>query len=301
MEYKYLKYKTKYMGQLDNNMIGGGKNNYIIIDTIRGKESEFIPKLKSKLESYGNVVEYKFTFKNKQYKLDDLTFESVSKNIKSFIDKKKLSNNIIICLEESSPYGLFFVDKYPSYCKSIICYPLRLNTKESLDRLYHKYVEKNGWKHISKKYNPIDYFFEIDDVKLKELFDTNGEEENNIIDLLINLQLRKQYNIIPTKFKIPTYIFSRLDMDSTSLIKLNFERKEIADMKGILSPDDAIYNSMMWNIARVQYDKELVELNKENDFLRIHYVIAFEKNEDVRLITDAIKILLCNNKKQNYQ
>jgi len=80
-------------------------------------------------------------------------------------------------------------------------------------------------------------------------------------------------------------------MDSVSTIKQNFERKDIADMKGILSPDDAIYTSMMWNIARVQYDRELIDLNKKNNFLRIHYMIAFEKNKDIRLITDAIKIL----------
>lgn len=82
-------------------------------------------------------------------------------------------------------------------------------------------------------------------------------------------------------------------MDSISTIKLNFDRKDIADMKGILSPDDAIYTSMMWNIARVQYDRELIELNKENNFLRIHYTIAFEI-ENVRLICDAVKILTYN-------
>jgi hypothetical protein len=183
---------------------------------------------------------------------------------------------------------------YPEICKAIICYPLRLNTKESLDRLYHKYVEKNGWKFISENYDPIDYFFEINDERLNELFNKNGEEEKNIIDLLINLELRKQYNKIPKIFKVSTYLFSRLDMDSVSTIKLNFERKDIAEMKGILSPDDAIYTSMMWNIARVQYDRELIELNKENNFLRIHYTIAFEINEDVRLICDAVKILIYN-------
>ena len=138
----------------------------------------------------------------------------------------------------------------------------------------------------------LNIFFEINDDMLNELFAKNGKEEKNIIDLLINLQLRKQYDEIPKIYKVPTYLFSRLDMDSTSTIKLNFERKEIADMKGILSPDDAIYASMVWNIARVQYDKELIELNKENDFLRIHHIIAFEKNEDIRLISDAVKILL---------
>jgi hypothetical protein len=46
----------------------------------------------------------------------------------------------------------------------------------------------------------------------------------------------------------------------------------------------------MLNIARVQYDGALIELNKENNFLRIHYIIAFEINEDVRLICDEVKI-----------
>jgi hypothetical protein len=290
---KYIKYKTKYL-QLKN-MIGGGKNNFIIIGNIRGNNLKFIPELKRKLKQLnGNVYEYKFKFRNDRYILDDLTFESVSEDIKYFIDKKELSNNIIICLEESSPFGLFFADMYPKMCKAIICYPLRLNTKESLDRLYHKYVEKNGWKYISKNYDPNDYFFEINDERLNELFDKNGDEEKNIIDLLINLQLRKQYNKIPKIYKIPTYLFSRLDMDSVSTIKLNFERKEIAEMKGILSPDDAIYNALMWNIARVQYDRELIELNKKNNNLRIHYMIAFEINEDVRLICDAVKILIYN-------
>ncbi len=301
MDYKdkYIKYKTKYkklcfqLKNIDiNNKTGGGKNNFIIIGNIRGNNLYFIPELKRTLRSLnGNVNEYKFRFK-KRFILDDLTFESVSNDIKLFIEKKKLSDCIIICLEESSPYGLFFADMYPEICKAIICYPLRLNTKESLDRLYHKYVDKNGWKYISKKYDPNDYFFNINDVRLNELFNKNGEEEKNIIDLLINLQLRKQYNKIPRKFKMSTYLFSRLDMDSKSTIKFNFERKDIADMKGILSPDDAIYTAIMWNIARVQYDRELIELNKENNNLRIHYIVAFENNEDTRLITDAVKILI---------
>jgi hypothetical protein len=288
-----MNYKEKYL-KYNTNQLGGSTNNFIIIGNIRGDDLEFIPKLKKYLKSLNNhVVEYKFKFKNKnkRYKLNDLTFKSVSKKIKKFIDKKELLNNIIICLEESSPYGLYFANKYPEYCKGIICYPLRLNTKESLDRLYYKYVDKKGWEYISKNYDPIDYFFEINDTRLNELFDKNGEEEKNIIDLLINLQLRKQYNKIPKIFKVPTYLFSRLDMDSSSIIKFNFDRKDIAEMKGILSPNDAIYNSMMWNIARVQYDKELLDFNKENEYLRIHYYIAFEDNYDIKLIIDAIIIL----------
>jgi hypothetical protein len=101
------------------------------------------------------------TFGHKKviYNLNDLTFKSVSKDIKLFIKQNKFKNNIIICLEESSPYGLYFANKYNKYCEAIICYPLRLNTKESLDRLYHKYINKNRSKYISKSYDPHDYFF----------------------------------------------------------------------------------------------------------------------------------------------
>lgn len=289
---KCAKYKRKLEKIIKlENQKAGSTYNFIIIGNIRGKLLEFIPELTKQLEAInGNVYEYKFRFTNNRFKLDDLTFESVASDIKKFIDTNQLSDNIIICLEESSPYGLFFANTYPELAKAIIAYPLRLNTKESLDRLFHKFVDKKGWAHISKTYDPINYFFEINDKRLGELFDADNEETRNIIELLINLQLRKQHGKIPKKFKIQTFIYSRLDMDAASTIKLNFERKDIAQMKGILSPDDAIYNALMWNIARVQYDRELIELN--NDNLRIRHMIAFENNEDVRFILDAVKVLL---------
>jgi hypothetical protein len=81
-------------------------------------------------------------------------------------------------------------------------------------------------------------------------------------------------------------------MDSSTTIKSNFERKDIADMKGILSPDDAIYTSMMWNIARIQYDKELLDINKGNNLLKIHHYIEFENNNGILLIIDAVKVLI---------
>jgi hypothetical protein len=289
MEYKYAKYKSKY------NKIKREYNrkiNYIILGNIRDIKIDYIEELENGLKLLnGDVYEYKYKFVNNRFVLEDLSFENVSEDIKLYIEEKELKNNIIICIEESAPYGLFFVDRYPELCESIICYPFRLNTKESLERLEHKYIEKDGWKHISKKYEAINYFFEINNERLNELFDRNEDEEKKIINLLINLELRKQYKKIPKKYKKKTYLFTRLDMDSISVIKENFERKAIAEMKGILSPDDAIYTSMMWNIARIQYDKELMELNKENNNLKIHYMIGFEKNEDIGLITDAVKIL----------
>jgi hypothetical protein len=139
--YKYIKYKTKYLElkntKLYDDQLGGkinNKYNFIIIGDTRNYNNKLISKLKSKLKSNLNnnsdVYEYKFIFTKEKFILDDLTFESVASNIKAFIDKKELLNNIIVCLEESSPYGLFFTDTYPDYCKSIICYPLRLNCQD---------------------------------------------------------------------------------------------------------------------------------------------------------------------------
>ena len=101
-------------------------------------------------------------------------------------------------------------------------------------------------------------YFSFPELSGNELFDKSDDkkdnennEEKNIIDLLINFQSRKQYDKIPKVYKIPTYLFTRLDIhtmvgiSNIYTIKLNFERKDIADMKGILTPDDAIYTSMM--------------------------------------------------------
>jgi hypothetical protein len=63
-------------------------------------------------------------------------------------------------------------------------------------------------------------------------------------------------------------------MDSVSTIKLNFERKDI---------------------VKIQFDRELIELNKETNNLRIHHIVALEIQKDVRLICDVVKILI-NNK-----
>ena len=45
-----------------------------------------------------------------------------------------------------------------------------------------KSYEKNGWKYISENYYPHDYFFEINDKRLDELFDKNGNEISYDVD-----------------------------------------------------------------------------------------------------------------------
>jgi len=104
------------------------------------------------------------------------------------------------------------------------------------------------------------------------------------------MNLQKQHAKIPNKFKVPTHLFTRLDMDIDQIVKLNFKRKEIADMKKIVSEQDALYASAMWNFHRVQYDVGLMEKNKNNQNLKISYIIAglYQINH----LIDSIKVML---------
>lgn len=61
-------------------------------------------------------------------------------------------------------------------------------------------------------------------------------ESKSILMMIVDYLLKKQYNKIPLEFNCKTILFSRLDLDVESIIELNYERKEIADMKKIVSP-----------------------------------------------------------------
>jgi len=61
-------------------------------------------------------------------------------------------------------------------------------------------------------------------------------------------------------------------------------------MKQIVSEQDALYNSAMWNFHRVAYDHVLLDANKMNNYLKISYIIA--GMYDVTVLFDALKLML---------
>ena len=79
-------------------------------------------------------------------------------------------------------------------------------------------------------------------------------------------------------FNVPTVLYTRLDLDVKNIIKFNFKRKEIAEMKQIINEDDALYNSMIWNFDRIKYDAILKKANEKNDFLTIKYIVSGWEN-----------------------
>ena len=260
---------------------------------LKGIDKKFINKLKklAKVEIY----EFKFDLKaKKQFELKDLYFNNVADDIYDMY--KKHNKLLIIGLETTSPYGLYFADKYPKKCGGIICFPLRLQTKESLERRIWKYKDQKGWeKYVSKNYDIDDYFLKINNSRLQEIINQrNNKEESLILMLIVDLSLRKQYKKIPKVFKVPTYLFTRFDLSAKDIIKHNFDRKEIADMKGIMSKDDALFNSLMSNIARVQYDDILIKKNKDNNNLRIQYLASMDNKyvDYYQDVVDRVKLIM---------
>lgn len=266
------------------------------------KEDKLSTNIYRYLKSIGKVYEYDFKFALYSKKLNivdtDYTFESVSKDIYEFMKKNKLKKVSLICVEHTCPYGLYTCNQYPEFFHYIICYPLRNYTQENLDRLIWKYADNKGWeKYISAsgKYD-ITYMTQLTNEKLQKVLDVikknpkNCEEEKSVLMMMMDYQIRSQYKNIPRKFKIPTTLFRRLDMDIESIIRLNFERKEIRDMKKFVNENDALYNSMMSNFLFIQYDKKISEKNKKN--LKIHYIIGGINDVSKNEIIDAVKSYL---------
>lgn len=246
--------------------------------------------IRERLTEYGTVNDYYPIFADyeKPFNIKDMSFETVADDIAQKYNGRTF---IAICYSHASPYGLFFASKYPEMCKGVVAYPLRLYSQESLNRRIWKFKDRKGWeKYVSNQYDVNQYFINTTNDNFRKLIDDINEETEEILYLNFDINLQKQHAKIPRKFKTPTVLFSRLDMDMDSIIKLNFERKDIADMKHITNENEALLNSTMWNFHRVQYDKRLIENNKDNNNLKIYYIIG--GIHDIRVVIDAVKMLI---------
>ena len=120
----------------------------------------------------------------------------------------------------------------------------------------------------------------INNDRLQTLINDNSDDGIQALWYVIDFSMQKQYDKIPTKFKIPTIIYTRLDLDIKSIIEHNYDRTDIANMKKIFSENDAMQQSMMWNFDRIKYDNMLKTKNKKH--LKIKYIISgWEENMDI--------------------
>lgn len=96
-----------------------------------------------------------------------------------------------------------------------------------------KLKDNKGWESFVKnsKYDVDKYLFKINNKRLQELFIknlSNNDVEKTIIHLVFDINLQKQYNKILKKFKVPTILYTRLDLYEKLVIKHNYNRKDIA-------------------------------------------------------------------------
>lgn len=246
-----------------------------------------------KISKYGTVHNYffKFTYYGNKFNLSDLLFENVAIDIHETF--KHLTKYVIIAVNHACPMGLYYSVKYPNKCQEIICYPYRFYSKESYERRIWKLKNNKGWNSFvkNKNYDIDNYLLKINNTRLQELLANPHDVEKSVLYLIMDFKLQKQYYKMPKVFKAPTVLYTRLDLDVKNVLKFNYKRKEIAKMKQIINEDDALYSSMIWNFDRVKYDAILKKANKNDDFLKIKYLVSGW--EDYNDIVDEIILLAC--------
>jgi len=293
---KYIKYNNKYLElsnhllNYDHNQIGGSEIQNIIIlhhPIIKTtKISQDIKLIIKKLSKFGKIHNYWFNFSKDHFELNDLLFENVAKDID--ITFSNLNSFFLIALEHACPFGLYYTYHYHSKCTGIICYPFRYYSKGSYKRRIWKLKENNGYAKVIKNYNIDEYMININNKRLQTLINDNSNNGKYALWYVIDFYLQKQYYKIPTKFKIPTILYTRLDLDIKSIIKNNYNRTDIASMKKIFSENDALQQSMIWNYERIKYDDMLKNKNKSTPnnknkkLLKIKYIISgWENYQDI--------------------
>jgi len=278
MNNKYIKYKTKYLELKNNNIIqtGGDSSKFLNIVILHhpitktAKLQQDMKPFIKKLSKFGKIHNYWFNFSKDNFELDDLLFENVALDIHNTF--KKLKSFLIIALEHACPFGLYYSYHYPKTCQAIICYPFRYYSKGSYERRFWKLKENGGYAKIIKKYDVDNYMININNDRLQTLINDNSDSGIQALWYVIDFNMQKQYNKIPTKFKVPTILYTRLDLDVKSIVEQNYDRTDIASMKQIFSENDAMQQSMMWNFERVKYDAMLKDNNKK--LLKIKYLIS---------------------------
>jgi len=226
---------------------------------------------------------FKFCYYGNRFNLNDLDFENAALDIHE--NFKHLNKYLIVAINHACPYGLYYTSIYPNKCLGIICYPYRLYSKESYERRIWKFKNNNGWSSFiknSNKYDIDNYLLNITNERLQTLFDNPSDDEKSILYLVMDVNLQKQHSKIPSKFTVLTILYTRLDIDAENVIKYNFDRKDMASMKQLFSENDALQASMVWNFDRVKYDALLKKENKDNNNLKIKYLVSgWEDYDDI--------------------
>lgn len=237
----------------------------------------FVTKLKEIGEVYidvPNFTNYLFE-QDVEFKLEDIKFETYSQNLYDKVKKKIQESVVAIGLEEGCHYAFYFANKYSSVCIGLFLIGNRRFTKEN----YEKSLER-GRKMMKIEYRE-GYESLIEDVSnenLKKLLKNPNERNKIMIGYYVGITLRGQYDDLPKKCIIPTYIYNRITLSKDVMLEHNLKDEKTRQIKDIYSEEKAIMAHCTTNMDKYESDKELIK-NSEQNMVKTYYIA----NEDFNL------------------
>ena len=292
MEEKYTKYKTKYL-QLKkiNNQIGGKNiNKYIILlfpDVL--SNIKFPNKIINKLKRKYKIIDLKYDFndselKNK-FKLEDLQFENIAKNIYDNLDKD--INYITIGFNQGCHICNYFSNKY----KKIVTMQILLNNRRINAENYEKTIIR-GYRMLEMNYNKeFADKYKLGIISDNDLINKLNEKDKykDLIHHIIVLKIREQYKKVPIKQYIKTYIFDQIVADMDIIYSHNLKDDKTKYIKDIQSIEKAIIDHCKTNVDKIKQNNNMIN-NSKFELVVVDYEIdipegtIFTKNRIKKLL-----------------
>lgn len=275
---KYIECKTKYL-DLKQNKSNYKDNKFIILfPDINGNITVYDQLLSQLNINTTNIIKIKYIFTNSTYNLDDLLFENIAKHVTTLLNKNH--KYIVIGIEQGCHLANYFSNKYPKYVKYQMLLANRRINKEN----YEKTIA-NGYRNLEYNYNKTyadKYKYGItDNNDLHEKI----KENSPLVYGTVMLQIRSQYNKIPIKQKVQTYIFDRLTLDLDIMEQHNLKDTETKYTKQIYNMEQAMLSHCKDNIDKYMQNQNIIK-NSPAGMVHIDYSVVdiripFLENKDV--------------------
>jgi broad specificity phosphatase PhoE len=273
---------------------------------------DFIEKLKINgdvyidVPLYNNYLDPYLSENDIKFNLEDIEFENYSTNLFNKLENEykeyfKYRKLICIGLDMSCVYAFYFSNRYKNKCAGLCLIQNRrfneknyLKTKERLNRsLSLKYQNSNDNKMVTQFINDINITTK-NLHKLLTLYEDNELKYEDIITYYVILSIRRQYNSLPDKCTVPTYIYNNITLDKQTMITYNMKDENTKFIKNINSENEAIMEHALTNMDKYDYDKTLVNNTEDKSLIRGIYYFS-ESAKPFMIYDDNIRKNILKN------
>jgi len=213
------------------------------------------------------------------FNLEDILFQNHCKwvydQIKDVNDKY-----IPIGLEEGCHYANYFAHKYHDKCCGLFLIGNRRFTKEnylkSLDRgarMMEIYYGTGYEKFTGDNVNNDNLHYLLSKIKKD-----NNKKYMSMIGYYVGLTVRSQYDDIPKKMLVPTFIYNRITLSRDIALGHNLKDEKTKYVKNIQTENDAIMAHCITNMDKYDTDQLLIK-NSTKGMVKSYYIA----NDDFNL------------------